>query len=54
MPDGVSSHLHIVRSTDNDEIIRVSGPLDADDGQRTSIGWCLGACAEKAVLARTI
>lgn len=80
MPDGVPSHLHIVHSTDNEEIIRVSGPLNADtarqelslgypadfdavlsgtrqweitdhdDGHWTSIGWCLGACAETTSL----
>jgi hypothetical protein len=79
MADGVS-HLHIVCSTGNEEIIRGSGPLDADaarqefdlgypaefeavfsgarqwevaehgDGQWTSVGWCLGACAETASL----
>lgn len=30
MPYGASSHLHIVHSTDDEEIIRVSGPLAAD------------------------
>jgi hypothetical protein len=80
MPYGISSHLHIVHSTDDEESIRVSGPLAADaarqefdlgypeefetvfDGGRqwevvrhgadqcTSIGWCLGACAETASL----
>jgi hypothetical protein len=80
MPNSTSSHLHIVRSTDDEEIVRVSGPLAADaarqefdlgypeefeavfDGSRqwevaehgadqwTSIGWCLGACAETASL----
>jgi hypothetical protein len=29
MPDGTPSHLHIVHSTDDEEIIRVSSPLDA-------------------------
>lgn len=80
MPYGASSHLHIVHSTDDEEIIRVSGPLAADAarqefdlgypeefeavfggglqwaavehgaGQWTSIGWCLGACAETTSL----
>lgn len=80
MSYGASGHLHIVHSTDDDETIRVSGPLDAesarqefdlgyaaefeavflgdrpwetvehDAGQWTSIGWCLGACAETTSL----
>ena len=34
MPNGTSSHLHIVHSTDDEEIIRVSGPLTADAARR--------------------
>jgi hypothetical protein len=80
MPYSTPSHLHIVHSTDNEEVIRVSGPLAAaaapeeltlgypeefeavlrgsrqwdaaehGTGQWTSIGWCLGACAETTSL----